>query len=628
MIFKYDFKTMIDAFFSAVVISFCFWSVAIAARAERETPAHHSYQIDAYLDAENHIVEGIERIDWYNDSHLPANRLYLHLYLNAFENERTVFMREKGDRLRKQMLRRPGRVEIISLRTSDGTNLLSRARTDLVRNDRTQMVVPLSRPVPPFGNLSLEIKFRSTLPQIVARSGYDREFNMVAQWYPKLARRRKDGQWVSFPYHGLGEFYADFATYQLVINVPREYVVGATGKRLESHWSGRRRVDTFVADQVHDVAWCAYPNFEQFTFSTAGPRVLLLAPRGYDFVVALHRTAVRAGIRHFSRLFGAYPYDTLTVIIPPRGAKGAEGMEYPTLFVTSGPWFYLPYTRVPFPSHEITTIHELAHQWFQGMIASNEVAAPLLDEGIAQWATGDLMRKMYGQSRSGLAFGKISIDVFELFRMALFWDDHPAPSSMLAANEYTPDELVRSIYYRPALVLETARRTWGPQKFKRALGNYARAQRFRYPETGDLLDAFNRVYWRGFSRDFLTPALVGKNSFDSRINRFEVERVTGKWRTSLSAERLGNTVIPTWISLRDARGKEMRIPWPSGNYKFETTVVGEEEILSATVDPDRSNLLDSSLLDNNRTANSRRTRDSFLAVLLFWAQTCLALVGP
>jgi hypothetical protein len=628
MMFTHSFKTMIDTLYPAVVVSVWIWSIANTARADRETSIHQRYRIEAYLDTESHTIEGTEWIDWHNNSHKPANQLYLHLYLNAFRNDKTVFMREKGFRLRNRTLGRPGRVDVITLRTSNGTNLLSHARTDLIANDKTQMVISLPQRVPPFGNLSLIIKFRSTLPQIVARSGYDREFNMVAQWYPKLARRRYDGRWVSFPYHGLGEFYADFARYQLFINVPRNTVVGASGKRIASRWLGKRRVDTFVADRVHDVAWCAYPYFEQFVFSSVGPRVHLLAPRGYNSVVGLHRTAIRVGLRHFSRLFGAYPYETLTVVIPPRGAEGAMGMEYPTLFVTSGPWFYLPYSRIPFPPHEITTVHELAHQWFQGIVANNEVNAPLLDEGIAQWATGDLLRKLYGQSRSGIALGKIAIDVFELFRTAFFWSDRQAPSSFLAANRYSPEELVRSIYLRPALVLETARRVWGRRRFERALGNYARAQRFRHPDMNDLFSAFNKVYWPRFSLDFLRPALAGKYAFDARINDLKVKKNDGRWQTSLYAERLDSTIIPSWVSLRDSRRKEVRIAWPAGKKILITTVIGEKEILSATVDPDRLNLLDSSQLDNNRVVESRKTRDSLLALLLFWTQTFLALIGP
>lgn len=622
------FETMIDKFLPAIVVSLYIWSIVSTARGDRETLTDHRYRIEAYLDADRHIIEGTERIDWYNSSHKPANQLYLHLYLNAFKNKQTVFMREEGFRLRNKNLRRPGRIDVISLRTLDGTDLLSRTRIDLIPNDATQMVVFLPNPVPPRGNLSLEIRFRSFLPQIVARSGYDREFNMVAQWYPKLVRRRYDGRWVSFPYHGLGEFDADFASYQLVINVPHRYVVGASGERIASRRSGERRIDTFIADRIHDVAWCAYPYFKQFIFSTSGPRVRLLAPRGYDFVIALHRTAIQSGIRHFGRLFGAYPYKTLTVVIPPRGTEGAMGMEYPTLFVSSGPWFYLPYIRVPFPLHEITTIHELAHQWFQGIVANNEFEAPLLDEGIAQWATGDLLRKMYGRSRSGLALGKISIDVFELFRSAYFWNNRPAPSSLFAANRYSPNALVRSIYLRPALVFETALRVWGRRRFEQALGRYARTYRFRHPGVTDLFRTFDKVYWRGFSRDFLKPALEGRHSFDLQIDNLEVKKIGGRWQASLSAERLDSTVIPTWVSLRDSRGRKLRIPWPAGKTIFQTTVTGKNEFLSATVDPFRSNLLDSSYQDNSRVTESRKTHDPLMGLILFLAQSFLSLIGP
>lgn len=617
------------AAFSLIVgIAFFIGTVTNAARADGKTSERHRYRIEAYLDARRHIVEATEWIDWYNHSDTWVNQLYFHLYLNAFKNDRSVFMREQGFRLRNQKLRRPGRIEIVSFQTTNGTDLLSKSSTDLIPNDATQMVTTLPRPVPPRKTLSLVIKFRAYLPQLVARSGYDREFNFVAQWYPKLARFCSDGRWISFPYHGLGEFYADFARYQVSVNVPSSYIIGATGKRTASRLEGMRRIDTYSAEPVHDFAWCAYPYFERFVFSTAGPRVYLLAPHGYRAVIGHHRRAIRAGLRRFGRLFGAYPYETLTVIIPPKGAEGARGMEYPTLFVTSGPWFHFPKLRVPFANSQTVTIHELAHQWFHGLIANNEVEAPVLDEGVAQWASADLLRALYGRSRSGLSLGNLSFDIFELIRAAFYWKKSPYPSSLLAANRYSADELIYSVYLRPPLVFETARRVWGKAKFERAIGNYARTQRFRHPTLNDLFDSFNRVYWPRFARDFLIPALTAESTFEARITELRVQKTEHTWQTSLTAVRPDRTTIPTWIVLHHRYGGQTKIAWPAGQATLKTIHAGNREVVAATLDPYRSNLLDPSLLDNNSAVKTKTRSGALLALLLFWAQSFLEVIGP
>ncbi len=587
-------------------------------------PTPTRYRIEASLDPATHTVDGTLLLHWVNESAAPATDLWLHLYLNAFASDDTVFMRESRGQLRG--VRNPGRgsIDVTSLRTSDGTDLLQGARTDLVRGDATQMRVLLPTPVATGDAIDLRIVFRSHLPPVFARSGYERDFHMVAQWFPKLARREPEGKWVCFPYHGMGEFYSDFATYDLALSVPPGWVVGATGQQTSEQARGGRVVRSFHADRVHDAAWVAWPHFKERSFSHEGVSVRFLYPPGYEDVLPRHELVVREGLTRYGRAFGPYPYPTLTVVLPPRGADGAAGMEYPTLIVSAGPWLNVPGMHMPFP--EDVTAHELAHEWFYGLVASNEVEWPMLDEGITQWATSRLLADLYGSARSALSLPGLTLDNFELQRL-ISLRGRPVPAPGLPAYAFDEEAYGRSVYLRTAVTLETTRRTYGAARFDRAIGHYARAQRFRHPTPDDLFAAFDGVFGSAFSERVLRPALLRGETADARlVHLTSVRDGAGNFITEIEAQRDGPLALPLSIELQTASGTRRRLPWAPGAPRFRASFTSRQQFVSALLDPDRHNLLDSNALDgaiSHRAAPKR----AVLARLLGLFQALLAAVG-
>jgi hypothetical protein len=133
-----------------------------------------------------------------------------------------------------------GGVEISALRLEDGTDLLPRASHPAdPPGDETQLRVALPQEVPPGATVTLTLRWRSTLPSLIARTGFHGRFHMVAQWFPKLAVLESDGRWASFPCHAHTEFYADFGAYDLEIVAPEGYRVGASGVRVGAPEPGK-----------------------------------------------------------------------------------------------------------------------------------------------------------------------------------------------------------------------------------------------------------------------------------------------------------------------------------------------------------------------------------------------------
>lgn len=468
------------------------------------------YDIEVRLDPTGRTLVGTQRIQLENHARRALRELVFHLYLNAFRDTRSVFMREGGARLRGSELRRPGSIRVTRLGTAAGDDLLASAQAELVPGDFTQLRVHLPAPLPSEATLELTLDFEVQLPEMVARSGFADDFYLVGQWFPKLAKLEDDGSFSSFPYHGFGEFYADFADYDYRVQVPADYVVAGSGERVEARVDGPVRVERYAAHGVHDVVWAASPYLEARSVKVGKVELVVYAERGYEAAAERQLRVLAAALPYFESHYGSYPYRTLRALIPPSDAHAASGMEYPTMFVSDGPWWALP-AWLPDPLQDIVAVHELAHQWFSGMLASDEVAYPMLDEGLAQWSSLDFLGDFYTRPPSILARWPLGFGPLDVMRALHLAKPRAWPSSLLSADRYSAATLGPTVYARPALVLERVAERRGRARLAAALKSYALAQRFRHPTPDDLFAALDKAFGQHFGSRVVRSALEGKD---------------------------------------------------------------------------------------------------------------------
>jgi hypothetical protein len=430
-----------------------------------------------------------------------------------------VFAREGGFQLRGLQLRRRGSIELREMTTAGEQDLLAHAERELVPHDRTQLRVPLPAPVAPGEHFEIRVHFEVMLPSLVARMGQAGDFAMVAQWFPKLAKLMPDGTWRSTPYHGAGEFDADFADYDLTILVPSNYVIAAPGapKPVREEYPEALRAERYVSSRVLDVAWAAAPELQRMQHKRAGSATTVeaFAPRGAHALAARQAELAARALAELSERLGPYPHDRLVLVIPPAEALGAAGMEYPGLIVgwTASSWAAL------FPAasaHDVVTTHEVAHQWFPMLVASNEVAHPALDEGLAEWLGLNLLRDRYGHASERSLFGVsaahligLPLDAFDITAASLA-THHAPPSSWLAADQIELSELAFAMYLRPTVALEALAKQHGRVRLLRALGTYARTHRYASVEPEDLEHALDAEYGADFSKRLFVPTLTGQ----------------------------------------------------------------------------------------------------------------------
>jgi hypothetical protein len=383
-----------------------------------------SYEISCRLDPEAKSVTGSQILTWTNRTSRPASTLQFHLYLNAFRNSLSTFWREyAADPEPRRTPDSWGSIELTRLTLSaDGTDLLPSMRflapDDGNPDDRTVAQVDLPSSVEPGQTIAVSMDFVSRLPRVTTRTGYKGNFFLVAQWFPKIGVFEETG-WNCHQFHAESEFFADFGDYDVTIEAPAAYKgkIGATGAQVSQRETSDGRVFLrFRQKSVHDFAWTADPDFQvrRDIFREPGigdVEILLFLQPEHLGQAERHFKAVRAGFEGLGRLLGSYPYATLTVVDPPWGARGSGGMEYPTL-ITAGTSLVAP---ASLQSPEEVTVHELGHQYFYGLLASNEFEEPWLDEGFTTYMTDRVVKAVYGDGRSFLSvFGvrfPLGIDV-------------------------------------------------------------------------------------------------------------------------------------------------------------------------------------------------------------------------
>ena len=505
-------------------------------------PAVVEYRIEVALDPATKILKGRERLTWRNPSSDTVGELRFHMYLNGFKNGRTTFVRESGGQLRDDKAGHKaedwGWIDVSSMKTSSGAELRPRARyiqpDGNDPEDQTVLAVSLPSPVPPRGEITLDIVFEAKLPKIYARTGFIRDYFLVGQWYPKLGvyepagmRGRATGAWNCHAFHGNSEFYADFGNFDVSMTVPSRFVVGATGKRVGETKSGDTTTFRYVQENVHDFAWTADPRFRVMDFTFEAPRdvpagwaalaarelgmadpqaglrpvaVRLLLQPGHEGARERYIRSTREALAFYGLWYGAYPYETLTIVDPPDDGMGSGGMEYPT-FVTGGlANSYL--TRWPFAKFrgiEVVTIHEIGHQWWYGMVASNEFEESWLDEGLNDDAEARAMTLAYGgrdliQFPGGIGLDSISYRHFLYTGLPNLDPIHRCAWCFSSGRSYGINS-----YMKVGLFMAQLRNDLGPSVFARAQRAFFDEWSFRHPSTNDFFRTFERVAGRDLS---------------------------------------------------------------------------------------------------------------------------------
>lgn len=499
-----------------------------------------SYTIEVSLDPATRMLDGRETIRWTNPSGEPVDRVPMHLYLNAFSHEDTTWMRGVPasrfdvDKLLRRYPDPWGYSEPVSIRR-DGQDLEWKAIAPDDGNslDRSLIEVALDRPLEPGEVLELEIEFDARLPVPMARTGGREDFFLVAQWFPKVAMFETAGVrgatgdgWNAHQFHGPTEFYAEYADFDVRIGIPEGWGLVSSGKggpegqaREGVAWHRYRQ------RAVHDFAFCTGERMVDVvsTHDPEGPggpvEVHIFVLEGTEHQAERWRRAAEASLDVMGGRVGAYPYETISVVFSPWWADETLGMEYPTL-ITAGPSDPLWDSRLlsKLRAGELVTAHEFAHQYFYGMVGTNEFEEAYMDEGFTEYWGMRIMTAEYGVNAGGSVLDR-PIPLVAMESMGLPSNRTP-PQAIWSGDSYLARDGYKfsQFYNLPALTMTTAEGLFGRETVDRVFAEYFRRWAFGHPRFEDFLDVARETGGEGFA-DFVLESYTAKRQPDYRVVR-------------------------------------------------------------------------------------------------------------
>ncbi len=609
-----------------------------------KSPRNASYDIDVRLETADRSLHGTERIHWRNVSANPTRELQFHLYWNAWRNGESTWMRERrlGGNTNTPRPDAWGWTDIRSIRVSSADRIDALtprlhyiAPDDGNTADQTVAAVPLPRPVGPNESIDIEVEWSAKIPRPFARTGYIDDYYFFGQWFPKIGVL-EDAGWNTHQFHAGTEFYSDYGVYDVRMTVPREYVVGASGTETGvTDSSNGTRIHHYHGEDIHDFAWTTSPQFIVLTRTFEHPTLprvqmrLLLRP-DHAGQESRHFDAAAATLTYYGEWFGPYPYGNIT-IVDPAFQSGSAGMEYPTLFTAGTRW--IAPARVLTP--ESVTIHEAGHQWWYGLVGSNEFEHAWMDEGINQFSEARADEVGFGRTNylARRYFGGFVPWVFRDIPVKRHVDEGLAGYRAQAESDaeatpsfrYWPSTGGNITYFKTALWLHTLEKWLGWPTLQRAMSTYVDRWKFRHPDPGDFFQSLNEAAGRDLT-PFVDQVYRGSNTFDYGVQLLtSTPAGTGHFRTTVVVRRFGEATFPVDVLTTFSDGSKKTEQWDGVErriiYRYDTKVRAR----SVQVDPDRVLMLDVNYTNNSRTLQPRSTEASLKWSLkwMVWLQDVL-----
>jgi hypothetical protein len=626
-----------------------------------------SYDMKVRLDPDQKRVTGRMILVWRNPSNDAVGELQFHLYLNAFKNTKSTFMRESNgahrgfdhDGLKADAW---GYIDVTSLGVVNGGDLTDRMRfiapDDGNADDRTVMAVALDTPVPPRGEISLECTFVAKLPQIFARTGYADEYFLVAQWFPKIGvyepagqRFAKVGQWNCHQFHQNSEFYANHGVYQVEITLPKRFIVGSCGiTQSERENPDGTKTLQIRAEDIVDFAWTASPRFVVVEDRWKHVEIKAYLQPEHLSQAARHIDSAKAAFSYFEEHLGFYPYPHFAIVDPPMRGMGSAGMEYTTL-ITAGCFWGIP-SGLRFT--EMVTIHELGHAYFMGILASNEFEEPWIDEGLNTYFETRIMDHTYGKKSSFVDWMGLKIGDSESARSTYVGMRNPKiAENARAAWEFPHGGYGALSYQKTATWMHTLAGLVGQETMDEIMKTFYERWKFRHPCGTDFIAIVNEVVARrqgdrfGEGMDwYFDQVLYGSGVCDYKLADIRnekkephrgLETVNGEkvllkeaadpgagYRSRVVLHRLGEVCLPVEVAVGFENGEVAMESWNGTARSIEFRFERPSKVAWAQVDPQGKIPLDVNLMNNSLRSEPRKSSARGLGMkVLFWLQNVM-----
>jgi hypothetical protein len=451
------------------------------------------YTMDVRLDVNTHKLTGTQKLTYHNNSRDTLNKVFYHLYWNAFQpgsmmDVRSINISDPDARVKDRI----SKLKDDEIGYQHIQNLKHDGKDVSYHVDGTILEVTLSKPILPGSKTVFEMKFEAQVPVQVRRSGRNNKEGIaysMTQWYPKMAEYDFQG-WHAYQYVAR-EFHSPWGDFDVKITIDPTHVIGGTGLLqnvdkigygYEKQGSAVKRPSGnltwhFLAKNVIDFAWAADPDYAHDRVQVPGGPELHFFYQDNEKTTANWKKLQEFSVKFFefmNKTFGKYPYESYSII---QGGDG--GMEYPmcTLIMGEGSLTGLVGLMA----------HEASHSWYQAVLASNEALYPWMDEGFTDFARQEAMAQLLGtpvvashQPSYASYFGLVTRGLQE-------------PISQHADHYSTNLAYKVAAYSMGTIFLEQLKYIIGEENFYKGMRRYYNTWKFRHPEPIDFIRVMEKV---------------------------------------------------------------------------------------------------------------------------------------
>jgi hypothetical protein len=560
------------------------------------------YRISVRLDDASNELFAHEEFDYTNNAPQTLDTLRLHLWPNAYRDRNTALCHQKDDQgdfdLHFAKANERGYIDSLDFR-SNGVKLA----WGLDADNPDLGWVALAKPLTHGEKITISTPFHVKIPDAeFSRLGHTGQAYYITQWFPKPAVFDNTG-WHAIPYLDQGEFYSEFGSFDVTITLPANYVLAATGERVGNPAedafmdslaalppsfviseslsdpfppsSKQMKTIRFTQDQVHDFAWFADKRYQVRKGEVSLPRSgrsvttwTLFTPRNAG-LWSDAITYVNESVRLYSQWVGDYPYASCTAVDGTIAAGG--GMEYPMITIIGNEGSRVDLDEV--------IAHEVGHNWFYGMLGSNERDQPWMDEGINSFFEQRYIEERYPGRKSryytGLEFSSVVLNRKSDFRThneqdyrlnaRRNWDQPPETTSAA----FTETDYGTTVYTKTALVFDHLYHALGPERFDTCTHAYFDAWALKHPQPADVQAIYEKASGEKLDWCF-NQLLQTSDKVDVKALRLKDDLLTYRSTATngfpfpVTAWNGADSLGSTWVLGAEGKNK-IELPWPDAD---------------------------------------------------------------
>jgi len=535
--------------------AFCLLPYLISAQEKPYFQQESNYTINVKLDDTKNDITADETIEYTNNSPDELTFIWFHIWPNAYKNNNTA--------LAKQLIEDGNRKFYFAEKNERGwiDGLDFKVNSQSVKTEYHPehidiIKIILNEPLKSGGKITITTPFRVHIPiGVFSRLGHIGQQYQITQWYPKPAVYDKYG-WHPIPYLNQGEFYSEWGKFDVLITVPKNYVVGATGDYVDGDeeiaWLNKKAEEAkameifprdttfppsssewktlhFHQEKVHDFAWFADKRYYvlkdevELPYSKRKVTTWGLFTGAEGKLWKQSAKYVADAVYYYSLWNGEYPYNHATAVDGALSAGG--GMEYPNITVIGEMNDARSLDRV--------IAHEVGHNWFYGILGSNERDHAWMDEGINTFNEGRYMDKKYPadsvKTFASTKIGGVNVDIGKIlgipnFDESMVFDlayrfnavkkmDQPCD---LTSAEYTGINYGIIVYGKTATLFEYLRSYLGTELFDKCAQKYFEEWKFKHPYPDDIEKVYEEVSGKNLEW-FFDDILKTTNQIDYKI---------------------------------------------------------------------------------------------------------------